>query len=58
MRPEAGRYPGSSERKKDEHVKNKWEFPGGRRQGLEDEKKTLDRAFKEVFRIETVCLIQ
>ena len=40
-------------RNKDDHLKGKWEFPGGRRQGLEDEKKTLDRAFKEVFHIET-----
>ena len=38
-------------RNKDDHVKNKWEFPGGRRQGLEDEKKTLDRAFTEVFKL-------
>ena len=40
-------------RNKDDHLKGKWEFPGGRRQGLEDEKKTLDRAFKEIFHIET-----
>ena len=40
-------------RNKDDHLKGKWEFPGGRRQGLEDEKKTLDRAFKEVFHIDT-----
>ena len=40
-----------AKRKKDDHVKNKWEFPGGRRQGLEDEKKTLDRAFTEVFKL-------
>lgn len=38
-------------RNKDDHVKNKWEFPGGRRQGLEDEKKTLERAFPEVFKM-------
>ena len=40
-------------RNKDDHLKGRWEFPGGRRQGLEDEKKTLDRAFKEIFHIET-----
>lgn len=40
-------------RNKNDHLKGKWEFPGGRRQGLEDEKKTLDRAFKEIFHIET-----
>lgn len=40
-------------RNKDDHLKGKWEFPGGRRQGLEDEKKTLDRAFKEIFHIKT-----
>ncbi len=38
-----------AKRNKDDHVKNKWEFPGGRRQGLEDEKKTLERAFTDVF---------
>ena len=32
---------------------NQWEFPGGRRVGLEDEKKTLDRAFTEVLGINT-----
>ena len=31
--------------------KGGWEFPGGRRQGLEDEKKTLERAFNDVFKI-------
>ena len=41
-----------AKRKKDDHVKNKWEFPGGRRQGLEDEKKTVKRALTEVFKIE------
>ena len=40
-------------RNKDDHLKGRWEFPGGRRQGLEDEKKTLDRAFNEVFHIKT-----
>ena len=40
-------------RKKDDHVKGKWEFPGGRRNGLEDEKKTLNRAFTELYKIET-----
>ena len=40
-------------RKKDDHLKGKWEFPGGRRVGLEDEKKTLDRAFTEVLGIKT-----
>ena len=42
-----------AKRKKDDHVKGKWEFPGGRRQGLEDEKKTLDRAFTELYKIKT-----
>ena len=40
-------------RNKDDHLKGRWEFPGGRRVGLEDEKKTLDRAFNEVFKIKT-----
>lgn len=40
-------------RNKDDHLKGKWEFPGGRRVGLEDEKKTLDRAFSEVLEIKT-----
>ena len=40
-------------RNKDDHLKGKWEFPGGRRQGLEDEKKTLERAFTELFKIKT-----
>ena len=40
-------------RAKDDHVKDKWEFPGGRRQGLEDEKKTLERAFDELYNIKT-----
>lgn len=40
-------------RKKEDHLKGKWEFPGGRRVGLEDEKKTLDRAFQEVLGIKT-----
>lgn len=40
-------------RNKDDHLKGKWEFPGGRREGLEDEKKTLDRAFTEVLGIKT-----
>ena len=43
----------SAKRNKDDHVKGKWEFPGGRRQGLEDERKTLERAFSEVFEINT-----
>lgn len=40
-------------RSKEDHLIGKWEFPGGRRVGLEDEKKTLDRAFKEVLGIKT-----
>ena len=40
-----------AKRDKDDHLRGKWEFPGGRRIGLEDEKKTLDRAFKEVLGI-------
>ena len=40
-----------AKRNKDDHLLGKWEFPGGRRVGLEDEKKTLDRAFKEVLGI-------
>ncbi|MBR4618223.1 MAG: type II toxin-antitoxin system RelB/DinJ family antitoxin [Bacilli bacterium] len=40
-------------RNKDDHLKGKWEFPGGRRVGLEDEKKTLERAFTEVLGIKT-----
>ena len=40
-------------RNKDDHLKGKWEFPGGRRVGLEDEKKTLERAFNEVFNVKT-----
>ena len=40
-------------RNKEDHLQGKWEFPGGRRQGLEDEKKTLDRAFTEVLGIKT-----
>ena len=40
-------------RNKDDHLKGKWEFPGGRRVGLEDEKKTLQRAFTEVLGIKT-----
>lgn len=39
-------------RNKDDHLKGRWEFVGGRRVGLEDEKKTLERAFKEIFKIE------
>lgn len=42
-----------AKRKKDDHVKGKWEFPGGRRNGLEDEKKSLDRAFNELYNIKT-----
>ena len=42
-----------AKRAKDDHVKGKWEFPGGRRQGLEDEKKTLERAFTELYDIKT-----
>lgn len=38
-------------RNKEDHLIGKWEFPGGRRIGLEDEKKTLDRAFKEILGI-------
>ncbi len=40
-------------RNKDDHLKGKWEFPGGRRQGLEDEKKSLERAFTELYNIKT-----
>lgn len=40
-----------AKRNKDDHLKEKWEFPGGRRIGLEDEKKTLKRAFDEVLGI-------
>ena len=39
-------------RNKNDHLKGRWEFPGGRRQGLEDEKKTLERTFTEVFKID------
>ena len=42
-----------AQRKKEDHLYGKWEFPGGRRVGLEDEKKTLDRAFTEVLGINT-----
>ena len=38
-------------RNKDDHVKNKWEFPGGRRVGLEDEKKTIKRAYDEIYKM-------
>jgi 8-oxo-dGTP diphosphatase len=31
--------------------KDGWEFPGGRRQGLEDETKSLDRAFNDIYKI-------
>ena len=40
-----------AKRNKDDHLKGRWEFPGGRRQGLEDEKKTLERAFDEILGI-------
>lgn len=40
-------------RSKEDHLTGKWEFPGGRRVGLEDEKKTLDRAFTEILKIKT-----
>jgi len=42
-----------AKRAKDDHVKGKWEFPGGRRQGLEDEKLSLERAFTELYDIKT-----
>lgn len=42
-----------AKRKKDDHLLGKWEFPGGRRVGLEDEKKTLERAFNDVLGIKT-----
>lgn len=42
-----------AKRKKDDHLLGKWEFPGGRRIGLEDEKKTLERAFNDVLGIKT-----
>ena len=38
-------------RNKNDHLNGKWEFPGGRRQGLEDEKKTLERAFDDFMGI-------
>ncbi|MBR2603646.1 MAG: type II toxin-antitoxin system RelB/DinJ family antitoxin [Bacilli bacterium] len=38
-------------RNKNDHLNGRWEFPGGRRQGLEDEKKTLERAFNEIFKM-------
>ena len=38
-------------RNKDDHVKNKWEFPGGRRVGLEDEKITIKRAYDEIYKM-------
>lgn len=38
-------------RNKDDHLKGRWEFPGGRRQGLEDEKKTLERSLEELIGI-------
>ena len=40
-------------RKKDDHLFGRWEFPGGRRIGLEDERKTLDRAFNDELGIKT-----
>ena len=40
-----------AKRNKNDHVKDKWEFPGVRRQGVEDEKKTLDRLFKEQYKM-------
>ena len=40
-------------RSKEDHLIGKWEFPGGRRVGLEDEKKTLKSAINEVLGIET-----
>ena len=40
-------------RNKEDHLQGKWEFPGGRRQGLEDEKKSLERAFNELYKIKT-----
>lgn len=40
-------------RNKEDHLLGKWEFPGGRRVGLEDEKKTLQRAFDGVLGIKT-----
>lgn len=42
-----------AKRNKDDHVKGKWEFPGGRRVGLEDEKITLERSFTELYNIKT-----
>ncbi len=38
-------------RNKNDHLLGRWEFPGGRRNGLEDENKTLERAFKEIFKM-------
>lgn len=40
-------------RNKEDHLLGKWEFPGGRRVGLEDERKTLERAFDTVLGIKT-----
>ena len=40
-----------AQRSKEGHLLGRWEFPGGRRIGLEDEAKTLERAFKEVFKM-------
>ncbi len=40
-------------RKKEDHLLGRWEFPGGRRIGLEDERKTLDRALSEELEIKT-----
>lgn len=40
-------------RKKEDHLLGRWEFPGGRRIGLEDERKTLDRALSEELGIKT-----
>jgi len=41
-----------AKRNKNDHVKDKWVFPGGRRQGLEDEKKTLKRSLVEFCNID------
>jgi 8-oxo-dGTP diphosphatase len=40
-------------RSKNDDLRGRWEFPGGRVQGMEDGTKTLERAFKDVFKIKT-----
>jgi 8-oxo-dGTP diphosphatase len=38
-------------RSKNDNLLGRWEFPGGRRQGLEDETKSLDRAFNDIYKM-------